>query len=77
MLQPLFPLFGEQRLPSTQVRLWLQRASLPKLLAHAPHRRDAKTRKLRDLSRALSAVVEFQNAPADRNRYGSHEHTLP
>jgi hypothetical protein len=41
------------------MRLGFQRATLAKLLAHAPHRRDAKTRKLRDLSRALAAIVEF------------------
>ena len=77
MLQPLFPLLAEQRLASTQVCLWLQRAPLPKLLAHAPHRRDAKTRKLRDLPSAFAQLVEFENSLADRNRYGSQGYTLP
>ena len=76
LLQTLFALFAKQRLASTQIRPGLQRAALPKPLAHATHRRDAEARKLRDLPRAPAAFVEFQDALADRNRYGSHEHTL-
>jgi len=54
-----------------------QCAALAKLLTHATHRRDAEARKLRDLPRVPASFVEFQNALADRNRYGSHEHNLP
>jgi len=36
-------------------------ATLPKLLAHAAHRRHTETRKLRDLPRALAALVKFEN----------------
>jgi hypothetical protein len=35
------------------------------------------SRKLTDLPRAPAVLVEFLNALADRNWYGSHEHTLP
>src|SRR5487761_1203864 len=57
--------------------LGLQRAALPEPLAHPAHRRHAKPQKFRDLSSALAFFIELQNALAHRNRYGSHEHTLP
>jgi transposase len=53
-----------------------RRAALPEPLPHPPHRRHAVTRKLRDLAGAFAAFLELQNAPAHRQRYGSHRHTL-
>src|SRR5208282_1739851 len=59
------------------MRPGLERAALLELLAHPTHRRHAKAQKLRDLSSALALLIELQNALAHRNRYGSHEHTVP
>ena len=59
------------------MRLRLQLAALAKLLAHPPHRRHAKARKLRDLLRAPALLVKFDDALAERNRYGLHVPTLP
>jgi hypothetical protein len=56
--------------------LRLQRAALSELLAHPAHRGHAKTQELGDLTGAFAAFVELQNAPAHRQRYGSHRHTL-
>src|SRR5882762_2466676 len=57
--------------------LWPKRAALPKLLAHSAHRRHTKPQELRNLPGALAPFIKLQNALAHRNRYGSHEHTLP
>src|SRR5882672_7172251 len=57
--------------------LWQKRAALPKLLAHSAHRRHTKPQELRNLPGALAPFIKLQNALAHRNRYGSHEHTLP
>ncbi len=45
-----------------------QGAPLVKLLAHAAHRRHAKTTKLRDLASALAPLVQLQNVLAYRHR---------
>ncbi|MCI0353960.1 MAG: hypothetical protein L0099_02820, partial [Acidobacteria bacterium] len=57
--------------------LWLQRAALVKLLAHAAHRGHAKTEKLRNLASAFASLIELQNSPAQRDRDGRHSPTLP
>jgi len=49
VVQTSFSLFGEQRLAPAPMRPGFQRAALAKLLAHAPHRRDAEAGKLGDL----------------------------
>ena len=77
LAQSFLALFREQCFASTQMRLGLERAALPEPLAHPAYRRHAKPQEFRDLSSALALLIELQNALAHRNRYGSHEHTLP
>jgi hypothetical protein len=50
----------------------MQRAALPKLLAHASHRSHAKTEELGDLTTALASFVELENASTHGDRYGCH-----
>src|SRR5215469_9751358 len=54
----------------------LQRAPLPKLLAHAAHRSHTKTENLGNFASALASLVELQNALADGDRDGRHSPTL-
>src|SRR6266699_1093578 len=54
----------------------LERAALPKLLAHPAYRRHAKTEKLGNLASALASLVELENPPPHRDRNGSHGPTL-
>src|SRR5215468_12354136 len=54
----------------------LQRAPLPKLLAHAAHRSHTKTENLGNFASALASLVELQNPLADRDRDGRHSPTL-
>ena len=54
----------------------LQRAPLPKLLAHAAHRSHTKTENMGNFARALASLVELQNALADGDRDGRHSPTL-
>src|SRR6266566_6431663 len=54
----------------------LERAALPKLLAHPAYRRHAKTEKFGNLASALASLVELENPPPHRDRNGSHGPTL-
>src|SRR6266851_5145184 len=54
----------------------LERAALPKLLAHPAYRRHAKTEKLGNLASALASLVELENPLPHRDRNGSHGPTL-
>src|SRR6266704_5429730 len=54
----------------------LERAALPKLLAHPAYRRHAKPEKLGNLASALASLVELENPPPHRDRNGSHGPTL-
>src|SRR6516164_9493315 len=61
---------------SAAMRPRLQRAPLPKLLAHAAHRSHTKTENLGNFASALASLVELQNALADGDRDGRHSPTL-
>jgi hypothetical protein len=76
LLQPLFAFLGQERATPAQVRPWLQRTALPKLLAHPAYRRYAKTEKLGNLTSALAAFIKLQNPLTHGDGYGSHSHIL-
>jgi hypothetical protein len=64
---------GQQGVASAQMGLRFQRVAFLKPLPDPPHRRHAKTQKLRDLTGAFALPVEVDDALAHGNRNRSHE----
>jgi hypothetical protein len=77
LLQAGLALGGQERLASAQVSLRFHGAPRLEVLAHPAHGGHAVAAKRRDLGGAFALFVEFQDAFAQRHRYGFHPHILP